>query len=99
MNRQETINRIIEIGKKENLGIEFCGSENTIDFNYASHQSIFKFDIQINYSGIKSRRCFYLNVPALNLYQNELEEYVNDINKANDIVRDLNYLVKKLFED
>lgn len=99
MNREEIIGRIIEIGNKEDLGIQFCGNEHGIDFNLNSHQSVFKFDISILYSSIKSKQCFYLNVPALNLYQKEedgLEDYVKDINRANDIIRDLNYLVKKL---
>ena len=96
MNRDEIISRIEEIGRKNSIGIRFCGSDKTIDFDLNSHQQIFKFDISILYSCIRKRQCFYLNVPALNLYQKELEDYVNDINLASDIIRDLNYLVGKL---
>jgi hypothetical protein len=96
MDREEIINRIMAIGKNEGLGIQFCGDEVSIDFSLNSYQPMFKFDIQICYSSIKSRQCFYLNVPAYNLYEKELEEYIKDINKANTMIFHLNCLIKDL---
>jgi hypothetical protein len=95
MNRQEAINKIIAIGKNEDLGIQFCGDEKSIDFNLNSYQPMFKLDIQICYSSIKSRQCFYLNVPAYNLYEKELEDYIKDITKANTMIFNLNYLIRE----
>lgn len=98
MNRDEIIRRIIEIGNKENIKIEFTGNEDNIDFSVWNHQPTLNFDLCIHYSSIKSRQCFYLNVPALNLYQKDdkgIDDFIKSINRADEIIRDLNYLVKK----
>jgi hypothetical protein len=98
MNREELISRIIEIGNKEDIKIEFTGNENNIDFSVWNHQPTLNFDLCIHYSSIRSRQCFYLNIPALNLYQKDdkgIDDFIKSINRADEIIRDLNYLVSK----